>query len=108
MRYGQKGAEKPGLIDVLVVEVKRVLSHCPKCMIRSALWEPSAWPDTTDLPTFAETLKAHAKLAKSVEEVQAIIDTEIESGCIERGRVVHWLEEIRCWSEASEYPRPRR
>ena len=59
---------------VLVVEVKRVLSHCPKCMLRSALWEPSAWPDTTDLPTFAEILKAHAKLAKSIEEVQAIIN----------------------------------
>jgi PPOX class probable FMN-dependent enzyme len=58
----------------LVVDVKRVLSHCPKCMLRSALWEPSAWPDTTGLPTFAETLKAHAQLAESVEEVQAIID----------------------------------
>ena len=59
---------------VLVIDVKRVLSHCPKCMIRSALWEPGAWPDTTDLPTFAETLKAHAKLAETAEEVQAIID----------------------------------
>jgi hypothetical protein len=43
-------------------------------MIRSALWEPDAWPDTTDLPTFAETLKAHAKLAESAEEVQASVD----------------------------------
>jgi hypothetical protein len=43
-------------------------------MIRSGLWEPSSWPDTTDVPTFAETLKAHAKLSESVEEVQAIID----------------------------------
>ncbi|MGO4437995.1 MSMEG_1061 family FMN-dependent PPOX-type flavoprotein [Rhizobium sp. RAF56] len=59
---------------VLVVDVRRVLSHCPKCMIRSALWEPDAWPDTTDLPTFAETLKAHAKLAESAEEVQASVD----------------------------------
>jgi len=59
---------------VLVVDVKRVLSHFPKCMIRSGLWEPSSWPDTTDVPTFAETLKAHAKLSESVEEVQAIID----------------------------------
>jgi PPOX class probable FMN-dependent enzyme len=59
---------------VLIVDVKRVLSHCPKCMIRSGLWEPGAWPDTTDLPTFAQTLKAHAKLAESVEEVLAMID----------------------------------
>ena len=60
---------------VLVVEVEHVLSHCPKCMIRSGLWVPHAWPDTSDLPTFAETLIAHAKLAESVEEVQAIVDT---------------------------------
>ena len=60
---------------VLVVGVEHVLSHCPKCMIRSGLWQPDAWPDTTTLPTFAETLIAHAKLAETVEEVQAIIDT---------------------------------
>jgi uncharacterized protein len=60
---------------VLVVEVEHVLSHCPKCMIRSGLWQPDAWPDTSDVPTFAETLIAHAKLAETVDEVQAIIDT---------------------------------
>ena len=59
---------------VLVVGVEHVLSHCPKCMIRSGLWQPDAWPDTSTLPTFAETLIAHAKLAETVEEMQAIID----------------------------------
>ena len=59
---------------VLVVGVERVLSHCPKCMIRSGLWRPEAWPDTSALPTFAETLIAHAKLAETVAEVQAVID----------------------------------
>ncbi|MFE0757515.1 MSMEG_1061 family FMN-dependent PPOX-type flavoprotein [Inquilinus sp. NPDC058860] len=59
---------------VLVVEVEYVLSHCPKCMIRSGLWEPEAWPDTGDLPTFAETLIAHASLAETVDEMQAFID----------------------------------
>src|SRR5262245_42673378 len=59
---------------VLVVHVERVLSHCPKCMIRSGLWQPESWPDTTDLPTFAETLKAHAMLAEPIEEIQIIID----------------------------------
>jgi uncharacterized protein len=59
---------------VLVVEIDRVLSHCPKCMIRSGLWQPNAWPDSTDLPSFAEILVAHAKLAESVDEMQAIIE----------------------------------
>ena len=60
---------------VLVVGVDYVLSHCPKCMVRSGLWQPGAWPNTSDLPTFAETLIAHAKLAKTIDEVQAMIDS---------------------------------
>ena len=58
----------------LVVAVSRVLSHCPKCMIRSGLWQPEVWPDTGGLPSFAEMLVAHGKLAQSVEEMQAIIE----------------------------------
>ena len=64
------------LLDhVLVVGVRRVLSHCPKCMIRSGLWRPDAWPDTNGLPCFAEMLVAHGKLAQTVEEMQAIVDS---------------------------------
>ncbi len=59
---------------VLVVDVDHVLGHCPKCMIRSGLWEPAAWPDTSGVPVFAEMLRAHANLTQSVEDVQAIID----------------------------------
>lgn len=59
---------------VLVVGIAHVLSHCPKCMIRSGPWQPEAWPDTSDLPSFAEMLVAHAKLAETVEEMQEIID----------------------------------
>jgi PPOX class probable FMN-dependent enzyme len=59
---------------VLVVEISHVLSHCPKCMVRSGMWQPEAWPDTSDLPSFAEVLVAHGKLAQTVEEMQTIID----------------------------------
>ncbi len=58
----------------LVVSVERVLFHCPKCAIRSHLWDPEAWPDPADIPTLAETLVAHSKLAESVADVQAVID----------------------------------
>lgn len=44
-------------------------------MIRSGLWQPEAWQDTSDVPTFAETLIAHAELAETVDEMQAIIET---------------------------------
>jgi PPOX class probable FMN-dependent enzyme len=61
---------------VLVVSVERVLFHCPKCMIRSHLWDPEAWPDPARIPTLAESLVAHAKLAETVADVQAVIDND--------------------------------
>jgi PPOX class probable FMN-dependent enzyme len=61
----------------LVVAVERVLFHCPKCMIRSHLWQPDAWPDPAGIPTLAETLVAHARLAESIADVQAVIDTDV-------------------------------
>lgn len=60
---------------VLVVTVEHVLSHCPKCMIRSGLWNPEAWPDASAVPTLAETLIAHAELSDSVDEVAASLET---------------------------------
>jgi len=59
---------------ILVVAVTNVYSHCPKCMIRSGLWEPRRWPDTTTLPSFAETLIAHAKINEPLETVAAMLD----------------------------------
>ena len=59
----------------LVVSIASVFSHCPKCMIRAGLWVPEKWPDTTKLPSFAETLIAHAKLTEPLEEVAAMLET---------------------------------
>lgn len=59
---------------VLVVDVARVLSHCPKCMIRSGLWKPDAWPDTGDVPGFAEMLVAHAEISEPIEAVEASLE----------------------------------
>lgn len=58
----------------LVVAVQEAFIHCPKCMIRSHLWEPEHWPALDAVPTMAQTFIAHAKLDLSVEEVQASID----------------------------------
>jgi len=59
----------------LVVSTASVFSHCPKCMIRAGLWDPEKWPDTTKLPSFAETLIAHAKLTEPLEAVAAMLET---------------------------------
>jgi len=59
---------------VLVVGVERVFSHCPKCMIRSGLWQPDTWGEAAAVPSFAETLVAHAKPQQSVDQMQTIIE----------------------------------
>jgi hypothetical protein len=45
-------------------------------MIRSHLWEPANWPPLDGLPTLAEVAVAHARLAETIEAVQARIDTD--------------------------------
>ncbi|HET9024650.1 MAG TPA: pyridoxamine 5'-phosphate oxidase family protein [Burkholderiaceae bacterium] len=58
----------------IVVKVEEAFFHCAKCVVRSKLWDPLAWPGTAGLPTLAEASLAHAKLDCSVHEVQAVID----------------------------------
>jgi hypothetical protein len=60
----------------IVVTVERVLSHCPKCMIRSHLWQAEGWPDASEVPSLAEILVAHTKLADTVADMQAVIDDD--------------------------------
>lgn len=66
--------------QVMVVAVERVLSHCPKCVIRSGLWRPEDWPDASDVPSLAETVITHAGLPNSVATVEA----GLEESCRER------------------------
>lgn len=54
----------------VVVYVERALYHCPKCMLRSKLWEPDAWPDSSDLPILREALIKHAELNMTPEELR--------------------------------------
>lgn len=68
------GGRAPNL--VLVVDVREAYLHCAKCMIRSHLWHPEGWPDTSDVPTLGEAMVAHGRLEDSVDEMQAIIDTD--------------------------------
>jgi uncharacterized protein len=49
---------------VLVVSVEEAFVHCPKCMIRSSLWDYGLWPAETDIATFADAKIAHGALAK--------------------------------------------
>jgi PPOX class probable FMN-dependent enzyme len=55
----------------LVVHVERVFLHCPKCVIRSALWKPAKWPETAGLPSIGEAMVRHAKLDITPDELLA-------------------------------------
>lgn len=60
----------------LVVAVEQVMFHCAKCVIRSNLWNPAAWPELAGLPSMAEALVDAGKLEASVEEVNASIEKD--------------------------------
>ncbi len=59
---------------VILIRVARVLSHCPKAFIRSRAWHPEDWPDTSNVPSLAEMLKAHASLDETIPELEAVIE----------------------------------
>jgi PPOX class probable FMN-dependent enzyme len=60
----------------IVVHVERVLIHCPKCIIRANLWQPDAWPDSSDMADIGEAMIAHAHLDTTPEELQAVAEKE--------------------------------
>jgi uncharacterized protein len=45
----------------IVVYVEHAQIHCPKCMIRSKLWQPDAWPDSSGIASISEATYQHAK-----------------------------------------------
>ncbi len=55
----------------MVIEVERVFFHCTKCMVRSNLWNPKAWPDTSGMQSFGAALVAQARLKATPAEVDA-------------------------------------
>jgi uncharacterized protein len=54
----------------LVVNVEEAFMQCAKSIVRSRLWNPEFWPDRSNVPTIAETLKAYAKATESIDDLQ--------------------------------------
>ena len=61
----------------LVIYVERAFIHCPKCIIRSKLWQPEAWTDHSELPGVGAAMIKHGKLDMTEEELRA---KAVESG----------------------------
>jgi uncharacterized protein len=60
----------------IVVGVEQVFMHCAKCVIRSKLWDPQAWPDQSGLASLAQAIVEQAQLRETVEEIHAIIEND--------------------------------
>jgi len=58
---------------VLAVAIEEAFFHCSKCIVRSSLWKPEAWPPLDGLPSLAQTMVDAAKLAMPVEALDEII-----------------------------------
>ncbi len=52
----------------LLIHVDTVFAHCPKCVIRSNLWQPENWPDSSGLPNMNAMMVKHAKIDKTPDE----------------------------------------
>lgn len=61
----------------VVVFVERALMHCPKCVMRSDIWNPEQWPDHAALANVAEAYVQHSKLSMSPDE---FMDLAVEEG----------------------------
>lgn len=64
----------------IVVQVTTAYIHCAKALRRSGLWEPSRWPDTTDMASPACMFRDHMRLPETTEEVQEFLDDAYADG----------------------------
>ena len=50
---------------IFIVKVEEAFMHCPKCVVRSRLWKPDAWPDRSNVPTLAEAMVTYTAASPS-------------------------------------------
>jgi PPOX class probable FMN-dependent enzyme len=61
---------------VLMVTVREAFLHCAKSTVRAGLWHRESWPDASRVPSLAQAMVTHGKLALGVSEMQDIIDSD--------------------------------
>lgn len=63
----------------VLVRVQEAFLHCAKSMVRSRMWHPDAWPDTSNVPSLAEAMMAHGDLqARGLVADQDDMQTRID------------------------------
>jgi PPOX class probable FMN-dependent enzyme len=65
--------------SAIVVEVEEVYGHCPKSLLRGALWKPEQWLAKDTAPSSAEVTLSHLSASLDGLTVQLIEQAEEES-----------------------------
>ena len=60
----------------MVVRIEEAFMHCPKCIVRSGLWEHESWPDSSNTASIAEAVITHADLNITPEEYKKLMVSE--------------------------------
>jgi uncharacterized protein len=55
----------------IVVKVTEVFFHCPKCIVRSMLWDPARWPGHEGLAPYARIKTDRTGLKAELEEMES-------------------------------------
>ena len=58
----------------IAVDVQEAFIHCPKCFLRSKLWDTSTWRPRSELPSMAEIMVDQLKIDVPVETVEQALD----------------------------------
>ncbi len=58
----------------IAVDVQEAFIHCPKCFLRSKVWDTSTWRPRSELPSMAQIMVDQLKIDVPVETVEQALD----------------------------------
>jgi predicted pyridoxine 5'-phosphate oxidase superfamily flavin-nucleotide-binding protein len=65
----------------IAMHVEELFLHCPKCFLRSQLWDTTQWMSSEEQPRWAAVLRDHTKLdAIPVEVIEKVLDADHAPG----------------------------
>jgi PPOX class probable FMN-dependent enzyme len=70
---------------VVVVTVAEAYIHCAKALHRAALWSPTSWLDSAELPSAACIVKDHAALDADVASIERAREHDLQTTLWEPG-----------------------
>ena len=60
----------------IVMHVEELFLHCPKCFLRSELWDTETWMPADEQPKWAAVLQDHTKLQVPIELIEKALDAD--------------------------------